>query len=285
VTIRASGIHGRPTARAVGYAGEVFVDHAGVYIGDFSAGDGLEAGMPLGFAHAVNGIVTSPGGFVYFAQPYWADCSDPATSPMAYVSFSEFFPTTRPTAYGTIVDDLSGPAGFEAKKACRIDTAGSPGQFSWVGPTASQFAAVYSPYDGGWNPAHSSQWTFSAYVRAVADANGFVCDGYTAGFGAGPWGSVSVTVGTFTLTTEWQLVTSTFTWPYSTGPAIPSVLALDDRFFNPVEKTVPIPPFGGTFTLTKDDNKGSFLVKELHLYPYPGESLGAPYHVAQQRIA
>lgn len=280
MTIHASGLVGKTPLlpRPGSYLNEVIIDEFGAYIGDFSGGDGLEVGMPLGFAHAVNGIVTGAGGFVLFAQPYWADCSDPAIQPMAYVSFTEFFPTTRPTAFGTIVTDNSGPAGFASHNACRIDTAGSPGGFFWVGPAASRVAAV-APYSGGWFPLHGSQWIFSAYVRAVPDVNGFVCSGYTAGFGAGPWGSVPVEVGSFTLTEEWQYVTYTFTWPYSTGPAVPAVMATDSRFFNPVTKTVPIPPFGGLFTMTKDDNKGSFLVKELHLYQ---KKLSGPYHVSQR---
>src|SRR5436305_3865406 len=117
------------------YLGEVFVNAGGTYIGDFSGGYGYEPTMPLGWAHGAAGTLTGfTGGFAMYFMPYWDNCSDPTTQPVAvFETILLFFPVSGPTFLGTIVTDTSGPHPFESHNACRIEFAGSPGSFSWIG--------------------------------------------------------------------------------------------------------------------------------------------------------
>lgn len=298
--IHASGIVGTPGRLAQAtYVNEVFVNDLGVYVGDFSQkvsdytntlaassetylGETTpsEQDMPLGWAHAVTGSTTGfISGFALFAQGYWDDCSNPDRSADAvYETLNAFFPLAGPTFMGTVLADTSGPPGFGSANACRVDGAGAPGSFSWVGHDASLVPGA-SPYSGGWNPTHGQQWTFSGWFRAVPDSNGFICSGYTCGFGFAQFGHPPLGAGSFIVTETWQFFTVTFNWPYSTGPGIPSFQLQDSRFSNPVTKTIVIPPFAGTFTITKNDLKGSVEMKELHLYT---SLRSTPRHIAQR---
>lgn len=275
MTIRASGLHGRPPARALGYIGEILVNDAGVYIGDFSGGYGVEGTMPLGFAHAMNGWHTGPTTGIF--STYWDDPSDWAFASVCYVPW-----TVQPTLAGAVVTDNSGPAGREAANACQIDFAGTPGQFAWIGQDASLMVGQDSVYTGGWFPAHGSQWTMSGWLRAVPDTNGFVCTGFNVGFSIAQWGNTTIGVGGLAISEAWQLLTVNFTWLYAAGPAFAFVGSGDSRFSHGVTRTNWLFPNGSRITATKADAYGRIHVKDLHLYPYPGQQLGGPYHLNQR---
>lgn len=267
------------------YVGDVLVDNAGNYIGDFSGGAGVDGQTPLGFAHGISSVYTADidwSGVVNLSQAfvdYWGNPSDHAHQSIAPILFD------LPTLRAQIVTDPSGPPGLEDKPACWLDGAGNEGLFTWIGETASQASGPYSPATSGWLPANGSIWCMSGWFRAVPDDTGFIAEGFQVEFGAaryayGTGGAAFLGPFQLTLTQEWQQLSTRFMWVWSTTDAMPVISLSGTHWHHTSTKNVNV--LGTHEDLVKEGSSvapygyGRVAIKELHLWTC--QLLQAGYH-------
>lgn len=244
------------------FAGEVFADDNGVYLGD------LPYGLPFGWIScmATCDPMSFFGCFRSFYKGYICEC------------LGTFIGIHVPDAFGAggiaVVTDLSGPTGLEAVPAMEVVLPGSPGCcIGWAGanPTSHVLGGgetIIDEPDPLWWPAEGEVWVFSCWAKIGAAIDYPVDDPPTLAFNVAPGGfsNGAPTSDVLTLTDEWQFYqtifsgeffpVSTFAWPLiAFGGGIENFGADHCDFFS------------DRIDITTYQKNGTVLIKCPHLYP------------------
>lgn len=278
--------------------GEVLVNDAGVYVGDFAHGPAIDA--PLGFSRSMAKFwgdyhpycpsagrefqccsiidwIFSP----WWEPPYMIDSCNPTPQPLVPLS-TPFGTTYTGMLNGAIVSDSSGPPHLEGLPAVELDLAGSGhGSLAFIGERAST-AIHYNPsdYDTAWLPDIGSQWVWQVWAKTVPDSNDYtIPDGHLS-FGYGRENTVSLapcpSPDDDTLTSDWKFFRTVFTitpWLSDAHHAIPFISVRSDDAVNRVERIVEL--YCKSFYLTKWERKGRVRLKCAHLSPLGAAQVGA----------
>lgn len=263
------------------YIGEVFVDDAGNYIGDFSAGT---TGWAHGTASYYTGDIdwrTPPiPGLEGLYTDFWGNASDHVHQVIAPVLFEV------PTLSIATTSDPSGPAGLEGKPAGSLRGAGATnGLLSFVGPD-------YAPGDPSslaWSVTHNSVWCFSGWFRIADDSENdenmsIAFTGAKYAYGTSGVATISGN-NPMLLTHKWQHLSCSIRWIWSSGLAIPCLQTLGSGWIHSETHNIDYGGFGHVL-LTKlgswgqaDYGWGTVLMKELHLWTCQFQKPGYHTHL------